>query len=137
VVQTVEGRQNCSGPPRGLPESACGRILSTEKWRFDVKMCLLFARFEVLTAVLLKIQVCWDVTPCGWINFGRFAFVFNVKQPKNRVLGREDGGDTETSGTIHPATCCHRTFEFSMYCYWPLPFLLWTTVVLNDMMIQN
>jgi hypothetical protein len=25
-------------------------------------------RFEVLTAVLLKIQVFWNVTPCRWVK---------------------------------------------------------------------
>jgi hypothetical protein len=89
---------------RGLAEDISGIILNTEKWRVDVKMCLLFARFRVLTTVLLKIRAFWNVTPCGWINFRRFVFVFSVKKPKNRALDREDGGNTETSGNIYPST---------------------------------
>jgi hypothetical protein len=27
-----------------------------------------FMRFEVFTALLLKIQVFWDVTPCYWVS---------------------------------------------------------------------
>ena len=46
-----------------------------------------FARFEVLTAVLLKFQALWDVTLCRLVNScrrfgGSSAFIIRVKQSK-------------------------------------------------------
>jgi hypothetical protein len=46
------------------------------------------AKFEVLTVVLLKIQVFWNVTLCfGWVapnvTEDCNAFIFRVKKPKN------------------------------------------------------
>jgi hypothetical protein len=44
------------------------------------------ARFEVLSAVLLKIHVFWDVTTCRLIksdvSMDHITFIFRVKQSK-------------------------------------------------------
>jgi hypothetical protein len=47
-------------------------------------------RFEVLTAVLMKIQVFWDVMLCHWVNISclfkvHSAFTVRVKQSKSNM----------------------------------------------------
>jgi hypothetical protein len=54
-------------------------------FRYDIRNFL--AGFEVLTAVLMKHQVVWDITPCRILNINdlykdRNAPIFRVKQSR-------------------------------------------------------
>jgi hypothetical protein len=63
------------------------------------------ARFEVLTAVLLKIQVFWFMTLCRWAsNSGRFErpWCRHLKDQAVQDPEDEDIANTETTGTTHP-----------------------------------
>jgi hypothetical protein len=58
------------------------------------------AIFDAVAAVLLNIQVFWNVTPCRWENnYGRFegscAFIFRGKQSKKSgIILLLDANDT-------------------------------------------
>jgi hypothetical protein len=53
-----------------VPTPCCEHLALTEQTaqttRF-IRQSTAVARFAVLTAVLLRIRVFWDVTPCGWV----------------------------------------------------------------------
>jgi hypothetical protein len=83
---------------------------------------LVAGRCEVLTAVLLRIQVFWDHTSYRWVrgsggvSVGCTAFMFRVKQYNKRLLGLLDPKDKvrfEKSATIYPTTKYKKLKDFS------------------------
>jgi hypothetical protein len=68
-----------------------------------------------------------------WLDkFPKFRLRLRVKQ-----LDRGDGGNTETSETVHPGTYCHIIVHMNFQCIVTGHFLLllWTAAVLNGMII--
>ena len=65
-----------------------------------------YAKFEVITVVLLQIKVLWDVTLCRWVNSPplvskeRGAFIFRLEQSKDPEYERNT--ILRTVGTIYP-----------------------------------
>jgi hypothetical protein len=67
-------------------------------WYILFKSC---AGFEVLTAVVIKSYIFWDITPCSLLKinrrFGRtyalLATCFHAGFLLGLFFGREDGGD--------------------------------------------
>jgi hypothetical protein len=89
-------------------------------------------RFQVFKMVLLKIQVCWDVTLCHWTSScWRFEesspFIFRVKQSdKTGLLDLADEGTRafQTFGTAHPTTRRHIPEDWTFF----MNPVLWHTV---------
>jgi hypothetical protein len=67
------------------------------------------ARFQVIRAVYLKIQVVWNVTPCSLmvtdVSKGRIAFILRVKQSNTLWSWRW----RLYSSSEHPVTVFHST----------------------------
>jgi len=71
-------------------------ITHFEHTHFPVLCCHVWQHCDAqtrhrLTAVMLKLQVFWDVALCRWVNGSRWF----------------EGTTFETSGTIHPTIQCH------------------------------
>jgi len=61
------------------------------KQKFNVRECRKRVGFEVLTWMLMKIAVFWDMTPCSLVEFvdvseGIFAYVIKVRDGGSRTL---------------------------------------------------
>jgi hypothetical protein len=81
-------------------------------------------RSDVLTALLLKIQVSWDVMPChsvsGSLNSGRvhcrhYHHRQAAQEDMLAWLDPEDEGTTIAApDTTHPATQCHISEDLNL-----------------------
>ena len=64
-------------------EQCCRRLRDNKCWMSPILATWSAARFEVLSAVILRIRVFWDVIQCRWIKIpGRFKgnFCLNLKR---------------------------------------------------------
>jgi len=75
-------------------------------WQCNKAQCM---RFEVLTAVLLEVEIFWDVTQFHWVNSSpRFQGVISPRKFLNCLTLRvKPLRSFETPCTIHPTTQHH------------------------------
>jgi len=74
-----------------------------------------FMRFQVLTVVLLRIQVFWDVALCCWVSGSQhLKGTWCLHRQGSSRAWRILLGSFETSRNTHPSTQCHTPEEFKL-----------------------